>query len=106
MPNEFKTMINHELRHEYLRRILGPEVYDSSYPLKEGTAGLSADSTARLISNLEQGESKLDLPLSITHWDKKLGKIKPDKRCFIDNPWYLSMFSFFILSIIRFHPII
>ncbi|MBU0999465.1 hypothetical protein KKG24_04175 [Patescibacteria group bacterium] len=95
MSDEHPIPINHEIRHNYIAQVVGDQVFASSFSLREGTAGLSVDSTARLLSILKEGNDELYLPLSINHWDRQLDKEQTNKRCFIDNPWYLSMFSFF-----------
>lgn len=95
VPDEFSVLINHEIRHAYMALLLGNEVFRSSFPLREGTAGLSVDSTSRLRRILTEGSDALVLPMTISHWDKSLDETETNKRLFIDNPWYLSLFSFF-----------
>ncbi|MFH2029298.1 MAG: hypothetical protein ABIJ40_01560 [Bacteroidota bacterium] len=95
MPDEHSIPINHEIRHNYVALVVGDQVFASSFPLREGTAGLLVDSTARLLTILKKGNDELYLPLSIDHWDRQLDERETNIRCFIDNPWYLSMFSFF-----------
>jgi len=96
LPENYLEVFNHELRHAYLKLILGETVFASSFLLREGCAGLPIDSTARLksILHIEEENNKLYLPLSVTHWDRELDKRETSRRCFIFNPWYLSMFSF------------
>ena len=95
MPNEYPVLINHEIRHAYIALLLGEDVFASSFPLKEGTAGLSLNSTARLSQILKRGNDELTLPMTISFWDRQLDENETNRRVYIDNPWYLTMFSFF-----------
>lgn len=95
LPEECGILLNHEIRHIYIARIVGNDVFASSFPLREGSAGLPIDSTERLRAVLEQRNDELYLPLSITYWDRQLDEEDTNRRCYINNPWYLSLFSFF-----------
>ncbi|MBU1895398.1 hypothetical protein KJ641_00810 [Patescibacteria group bacterium] len=95
LPGSYHVVVDHEIRHLYVDQVVGREVLASSFPLREGCMGLCIDSTERLKAILERGDDGLYLPLSITNWDRQLDKEEHTRRCFIDNPWYLSMFSFF-----------
>ena len=95
MPEEYHILLDHEIRHGYLARAMGNDVFGCSFSLREGTAGLCVNSTSRLQDVLMQGNDKITLPLLINHWDKQLDEKETNLRCYINNPWYLGMFSFY-----------